>query len=253
MLLTMPNPNIGLQLYTVRDLLQKDYAGTLRQVAKIGYAGIEGGKGPLSQEEFAKLLKELNLQNPSAGAGLEAIEKQGDALLKPMAAAGVRFFMVSSKQESAEAYKAFAKRLNAAGKACQAHGITFQYHNHAAEFTDYGGKTGYDVLIEETDPTLVWFQVDVGWVSWANHDPAATLRRLKGRIRTIHVKDHTPAPGKDRQFAEVGTGALPLAEVVVAAREIGVEWAFIEQDWSSLPSIQAAEIGFKNLKKALGG
>ncbi|MEK7474740.1 MAG: sugar phosphate isomerase/epimerase [Candidatus Coatesbacteria bacterium] len=249
----MPNIQIGLQLYTVRDLLQKDYAGTIRQVARIGYAGVEGGSGPMSREEFDKLLKELHLQNPSSGGGVDAIEKQGDALLKPLAAAGIKFFMVSSKQESAEAYKAFAKRLNGAGKACQAHGITFQYHNHAAEFMDFGGKTGYDVLIEETDPKLVWFQVDVGWVSWAGKNGPELLRRLKGRIRTIHVKDHTPAPEPDRKFTEVGTGAMPLAEVVVAAKEIGVEWAFVEQDWCARPSIEAAEISFNNLKKALGG
>ncbi len=250
MLLTMANIKIGLQLYTVRDLLQKDFAGTIRQVAKIGYEGVEGGNGPMSREDFDKLLKEIHLLNPSSGGGVDAIEKQGDALLKPLAAAGVKFFMVSSKQESAEAYKAFAKRLNGAGKACQAHGITFQYHNHAAEFTDYGGKTGYDVLIEETDPKLVWFQVDVGWVNWAGKNPPEILRRLKGRIRTIHVKDHTSA--QEKQFTEVGCGALPLAEVVVAAKEIGVEWAFVEQDWCARPSIESAEISFKNLKKALG-
>jgi len=252
MLFTMPNPQIGLQLYTVRDLLQKDFAGTLRQVAKIGYAGIEGGSGPMSREDFDKLLKEIKLLNPASGGGLDGIEKQGDAWLKPLAAAGVKYMMASSKVDSADAYKALAKRLNAAGKACQAHGITFQYHNHAHEFADYGGVTGHDILINETDPKLVWFQVDVGWVNWAGKNPSEVLRRLKGRIKTIHVKDHTPEPPPDRKFAEVGNGALPLAEVVVAAKEIGVEWCFVEQDWCARPSIESAEISYKNLKKALG-
>jgi sugar phosphate isomerase/epimerase len=230
--------------------MQKDFAGTLRQVAKIGYAGIEGGgTGPMNKDEFLKFMKEINLIPISSGGGVDAIEKKGDEMFANMKALGTKYMMVSSGCKTAQEYKDLAVKLNACGTLANKYGIIFQYHNHAHEFEKFEGKTGFDMLVDGTDPALVKFQVDAGWVNWAGENPGATIRRLKGRIVTIHVKDHTKDP---KDFTEVGTGELPLADVVAAAKEIGVQWMFVEQDRWKIPSIESAEISFKNLKKAVG-
>jgi len=243
-------PNIGLQLYTVRDVLKDDFAGTLRKVAKIGYAGIEGGgTGPMNKDDYLNFMREIGLIPISSGAGVDGLEKKGDEIMKAASELGVKYMMVSSGCKSAQEYMDLAVRLNACGKTANKYGIAFQYHNHAHEFQKFDGKSGFDILVDGTDPALVKFQVDAGWVNWAGENPSATLRRLKGRIVTIHVKDHTKDP---KDFTEVGTGELPLAEVVAAAQEIGVQWMFVEQDRWKIPSIESAEISFKNLKKAVG-
>jgi sugar phosphate isomerase/epimerase len=244
-------PNIGLQLYTVRDVLKDDFAGTLRKVAKIGYAGIEGGgTGPMNKDDYLNFMREIGLIPISSGAGVDGLEKKGDEIMKAASELGVKYMMVSSGCKSAQEYMDLAVRLNACGKTANKYGIAFQYHNHAHEFQKFDGKSGFDILVDGTDPALVKFQVDAGWVNWAGENPSATLRRLKGRIVTIHVKDHTP--GENKQFTEVGTGALPLVEVVRTAVEIGVQWMFVEQDTCARPTIESAEISFRNLQKALG-
>jgi sugar phosphate isomerase/epimerase len=218
-------------------------------VAKIGYAGIEGGgTGPMNKDEYLKFMKEIGLLPISSGGSVDWIEKKGDEMFAGMQSLGTKYMMVSSGCKSAEEYKTLAGRLNNCGKLANKYGIIFQYHNHAHEFEKFEGKTGFDILVDGTDPALVKFQVDAGWVNWAGENPPAVLRRLKGRIVTIHVKDHTKDP---KDFTEVGTGELPLAEVVAAAQEIGVQWMFVEQDRWKIPSIESAEISFKNLKKAL--
>ena len=231
--------------------MKDDFAGTLRKVAKIGYAGIEGGgTGPMNKDDYLNLMREIGLIPISSGAGVDGLEKKGDEIMKAASELGVKYMMVSSGCKSAQEYMDLAVRLNACGKTANKYGIAFQYHNHAHEFQKFDGKSGFDILVDGTDPALVKFQVDAGWVNWAGENPSATLRRLKGRIVTIHVKDHTP--GENKQFTEVGTGALPLVEVVRTAVEIGVQWMFVEQDTCARPTIESAEISFRNLQKALG-
>lgn len=243
---------IALQLYTIRDEMKKDFVGALRRVAKIGYAGIEGGStGPLSLADYKALLKELNLNPMSTGAGIDSFTgEKGRELLARCRELGTRLAMVGwEKRDSAEGWQEFGRQLTQAGKAAKAGGVTLQYHNHAHEFVQYGGKAALDIVFDEADPAFVKSQLDVGWVQRAGEDPVAWLKKLGNRIRTIHIKDTTGGPSP--KWTEVGTGILPLAAVHECAQALGVEWYIIEQDEWDRPSLEAAAISYENTRKLL--
>lgn len=242
---------LGIQLYTVRDDMAKDFAGTIRRIAKIGYPTIEGGgTGPLSVDAFKALMKELKLAPVGAHVGLDPLVEKPDEALAVHLAIGTKYLALSASGKTADDYKRLGEKLTKAGKHCTDRGLTLQYHNHAHEFTAFDGRLALDLIYESADPAYVKAQIDVGWVQRAGANPVSWLRKMKGRIVTIHLKDTTPPPSP--QWTEVGTGALPLADVAKAAKEIGVEYVFIEQDTCARPPLESAEISFKNAKKALG-
>ncbi len=245
---------LSIQLYTIRDAMAKDYAGSFRALAKSGYTAVEGGgTGPLSTAEYKALMKELSIDCMGAHTGTESLE--GDkqkATLDLYAELGVRFLALSYniKDGTADGWKAFGERLTKIGKACQDRGITFQYHNHAHEFAKLDGKAILDILLDASDPAYVKSQLDIGWVTRAGENAIAWMKKLNSRIGTIHLKDTTAAP--DNQWTEVGTGILPLADAVKTGNELGIEWFIIEQDTCKGPSLDAAALSLANAKKAFG-
>jgi len=244
---------IALQLYTIRDEMKKDFVGALKQVAKIGYAGIEGGgPGPLSLADYKKLLKDLNLNPISTGAGPKSLQGEaGEKLLAQCRELGTKFAMIGyEKRDSADAWKEWGKEITAAGKTAKAGGVILQYHNHAHEFEKFDGKTAHEIIFENADREFIRPQLDVGWVKRAGEDPVAWMRKYKDwKLKTIHIKDTTAPP--DPKWTEVGNGVLPLADVHRTAQELGVDWYIIEQDDWDRPSIEAAAISFENVKKVL--
>lgn len=248
----MPPP-IALQLYTVRDQMKNDFVGTLKQVSKIGYAGIEGGgPGPLSLADYKKLLADLKLIPISTGAGIKSFQGEaGEKMLAQCRELGTKYAMIGyEKRDSAEGWKAWGREITEAGKTAKAGGLILQYHNHAHEFEKYDGKTAHEIIFENADRQYIRPQIDVGWVQRAGQDPVAVLRRFKDwNLKTIHVKDTTAPP--DPKWIEVGNGTLPVKAVHAAAQEIGVEWYIVEQDDWDKPSIEAAAISFENLKKVV--
>ncbi len=245
---------IGLQLWTVRDALEKDFTGTLRAVAKSGYDGIEGGgTGPLTPKAYLALVKDLGLENMGAHVGLG--EFAGDKLERALdyhRKLGVRYLGYShwEKQMPADTWKRIAEPMNRVGRAAAARGMIFQYHNHAHEFVKHGGKFALDIMLGETDPRWVRSQLDVGWVTRAGQNAVAWMRKLGKRIATIHLKDTTK--GQKPAWTEVGAGALPLKGVVAEAKRLGIPWYVVEQDWWDIPSTTSAAISYANAKRAIG-
>ena len=124
--------------------------------------------------------------------------------------------------------------------------MTLCYHNHDFEFKPLdNGQLGEDILLENTDPSLVKAEVDTYWVLKAGHDPVAFLQKHSGRVPLIHIKDMDPA---DESFAPVGTGKLPLDELVAIAPEVGAEYLIVEQDVCKGPAIEAVTLSYNNLK-----
>jgi len=245
---------IGLQLYTVRDDLGKDFNGTLKRVAAAGYRFIEGGPGKgMSPADYKALCAQLGLSPVAGGLGLDGLEKDLDGSMKRLAEFGAKYamlgWMAPERRDSVGAWRAVAKLMNGWGKAARDHGITFQYHNHDMEFTPMDGTNGLEIILGETDPALVKMQVDVGWVTWAGQDPVSLLRKLgKGRVRVIHLKDLRLAP--DKHWMEVGNGVLNLKGVVTACKELEIEYAFVEQDTCERPPLDAIAISHANAVKA---
>lgn len=263
---------IGLQLYTLGDAPQKDLDGTLKQVAAIGYRDIElpglaghtpvdlrrvadgcglgissihiGTTGELSvrsePQRIADLLgtlgaKQLVVPMFAMPAGLKLQPGEG------FAAAITR----SVKAEGEDMWKRLAALLNERAAALKPHGIAVGYHNHSVEFMPLGSRTGWDILTAETDPGLIHFEVDIGWIVSAGQDPIAFFRRYGGRVRQVHVKDvkkgFAPNTALSTDPTEVGSGGIDWARVLPAAYAAGARNFYVEQEPPfAIPRMEAA-------------
>lgn len=240
---------IGLQLYTVRAAMEKDPAGTLAQLAKIGYTSVEGATYTGSQkfygmtpQAFAALLKQNGLIMPSShyrlgeeqmnGAPAQGTMLHGwDRAVDDAAAAGVKYMVCAYLSEpergNLDHYKYVADQLNKAGERCQKAGLQLCYHNHDFEFAAQDGKLPYDLLLA-TDKKLVKMELDLYWVTKAGHDPLTLFKQHPGRFPLWHVKDMDRTP--QRAFTEVGNGSIDFKRIFAHASEAGLQYFFVEQD-----------------------
>ena len=241
----MNDLQVALELYTVRDETKRDFAGTLRRVAQIGYAGVEfAGYGNLTSQVMSALLAEIGLQPVSTHLGLDALQnKQLDASIRYCLDIGCSFIVLPSLAKELRTRKgiqALAPQLNAIGQRCQEHGITFGYHNHDFEFARENGGYLLDYLLQATDPSLVKIELDVYWAAYAGVDPVAYLHVLGDRVALIHLKDMAP----DRSMTEVGKGILDMQSICAFARDRGL-WGIVEQDYPQIPSLESARISLE--------
>lgn len=241
---------IGLQLYTVRDAMQKDVAGTLARVAQIGYNSVEGATYTGSQlfygmapAAFASLLKQNGLVMPSAhyrlGEEMEngnpvkgTILHEWDKAVDDAAALGIKYMVCAwlspAERGGADKYKALAEHLNKAGETCKKAGIQLCYHNHDFEFEKENDVYMYDILLNNTNKDLVKMEVDLYWVSKAAQDPIALFDKNPGRFPLWHVKDMDKTANKN--FTEVGNGVIDFKNIFKHADKAGLQYFFVEQD-----------------------
>jgi len=228
---TMPR-RIGAQLYTVRDALADDFAGTLEAIREIGYEEVEfAGYHGRDPAEIRALLDDLGLSAPAAHVGLDALRDDLHARIEDAHTLGHRFLVVpwidAGERTSLDGYRRVAADLNEIGERAAEAGVRLAYHNHAFEFETFGGdRSGYDVLLAETDPSLVAMEMDLYWTVHAGRDPAAYFERHPGRFPLFHLKDRTP----DGAMADVGAGVLDFERVFALAARAGLRHAFVEHD-----------------------
>ena len=260
---------IGLQLYSVKDVIEKDLQGTLKQLADIGYKEIEsypGQKGHyfgMEAAEFAKMTKDLglNLVSSHFGSG-SPDDKPGDwhratmlhnfdQLAAKAAETGQQYITCSSLSESLRKTKDDLKRtadlFNQTGEKAKKAGLQFAYHNHAFEFDQEGDVMMYDYLLANTDPELVKYELDLFWVTAAGKDPVAYLEKYPNRFPLCHVKD-MDKQDKTRN-TEVGTGSIDYQKVLKAAKDNGMKHYLVEQEYFTRPSIESMRINYNNLSK----
>jgi sugar phosphate isomerase/epimerase len=229
------NP-IAVQLYTVRAPASQDFLGTLRKLAEGGAKAVEfAGYGGMAIPELEALLQELGLRVSGAHIPVPMWEGNAEQSLADLTVLGGEYAVVpwvpEERRNSLEAARALSASLNVWGSAAHAAGLGFAYHHHAFEFDplpDGNGATLFDVLVQETDPGLVGFEIDVYWAARGGVDPAHLLRELTGRVPLMHLKDLGPAP--ERKDVPAGTGELDWADIRAAGREAGVRWQIVEQD-----------------------
>jgi sugar phosphate isomerase/epimerase len=245
-----------MQLYSVRKQLPDNYAGTLKQVAAIGYREVEAaGFYGHSPDEVKAAMSSAGLRCVSAHYPLAELLKDVDGNLKYAKAVGLSYVICSSPSVAdpaklasypggagkyfregmtADDWRWNAEQFNELGKRFKAEGVQFGYHNHTTEFRDMGGLNGYDVLLKDTDPTYVTMEMDCGWVVAAGKDPIAYLTQYPGRISMLHVKDLKPAvagktPG-ERVSTVLGKGTIDYKPIFAAAQKAGIRHYFVEQE-----------------------
>ncbi len=243
---------IGLQLYTVRDHLQKDFIGTLGKVAEIGYRHLEfAGYGNMAAKDLRKALDDLGLRAVSAHAG--AVLREPLREIEYAQELGIAYlvfpWLPEEMRRHVEDYRALGERLNEVGATCAAHGITLCYHNHAFEFerVTQSGEYGFDLLYAAAAPENLQAELDTYWIERADLSAIEYLDKMAGRCPLAHLKDM--AAGDGREFAELGAGILPIADIAAAARKAGARYLFVEQDICRRDSLESVAASLAFLKR----
>jgi sugar phosphate isomerase/epimerase len=223
---------IGVQLYTVRTLLEQDFEGTLAGLAAIGFREVEfaGYHGRTPQAVRAALTR-AGLAAPSAHVSIEAVRDDLPRLLDGARTMGHRYVVVAwlpAEQRTPDGYRAVADLFNRAGRQTAAAGIRFAYHNHAYEFARLDGGMPYDLLLERCDPRYVAFEMDLYWITKGGQDPLAYFARWPGRFPMVHVKDSSGAP--EHRMVDVGAGSIRWKAILTRRAQAGIRHYFVEHD-----------------------
>jgi sugar phosphate isomerase/epimerase len=225
---------IGVQLYSIADLVDMDTAGALAAIARIGFGAVEvAGYGRGSPASFRAQLDECGLRVIAVHVALEAlddIQSLAADLLQLRCRQAVVAWLAPARYVTALESRRTAARLAEGARALQTAGFGLAYHNHDFEFARLGGTTLWEILQSETVGSGLTFEIDVHWVRAAGLDPARVIAEAGTRVTLIHAKD-TGRPGEDRD-CPVGDGIEDWSAVLGTARAVGVRWVIIEQERS---------------------
>ena len=242
---------IGIQLYTVRRELAKDVEGTLARLAQIGYREVEFAGYPAgTAASLRKILDRLRLQAPSSHVGLQALRTEWERTLEPAAMLGQRYVVVAfvgvGERSNVDDWKRVAASLNRAGETARKFGLQLGYHNHDVEFPLLDGVVPYDLLLEETDPRLVCFEMDLYWITKGGQDPLPYFAKWPGRFPMVHIKDMDATPQKF--FADVGKGTIDFKRILRLAGQAGIRHYFYEQDETPGSPFDSAKASYQYLR-----
>lgn len=248
-----PGNNIGLQLYTLRDLMTGSVAETLELVAGVGYTELEfAGYFSHSPKTLREIIDGEGLTAPATHILLDDLRENPESSIEAAHIMGHKYIVVPYLDErqrgtGIDAYRRLADEFNALGEQCSKAGLKFAYHNHAFEFDKVDEQIPYDVLLAETDPKHVFMELDLYWVTKAQSDPVTYFRNHAGRFPLWHVKDMDESGG----FADVGQGIVDFERIFAAADIAGLEHKFVERDHTDDP-VRTIRIGYEAMARLSG-
>jgi len=255
---------IGIQLYTLREIFEKDVMGTLKLVADTGFTEVEtyghdnGKIFGVSYSDFAAEVKRLGMKIVSGhyGTGQSSPERIGtpvnqwEKTVNEAKEAGQQYTTIAwldeNERNTLDALKRTCEVMNKAGEISKQYGLRMAYHNHAFEFDKVEGEVMYDVMLKELDPSLVAMEMDIYWVAFANQDPLTLFKNNPGRFELWHVKDMDKT---DRsKNSDVGSGTIDFKSIFAAAQQSGMKHFFLEQEYFTGPQARSIENGYAYLK-----
>jgi sugar phosphate isomerase/epimerase len=269
---------LGVQLYMVGTELKADPAGTLKKLRAIGYRHVECfSLAGLTAAGFRKALDDADLKCHSthlmftssefgplfAQANTLGAKYVVSSILMPFDEAFQMSELIGKlSQLKLDDFKRMAAQANQIGKKAKEAGLQYAYHNHNFEFKDYGGQTGYDLILKETDPDLVKLELDCGWMTVGGQDPAAYFKKYPDRYRLFHAKDFVALkpssnsldPSMHPAITEVGSGKIDWPALVAAAKSAGVQYYYVDHDppFEGKTAFEAAKVDFDYLQPILG-
>ena len=222
---------LGLQLYTVRELMQRDFTGTLRAVRAAGYREVEfAGYFGRTPREVQLALREARLTAPAVHVDATALFSGFDEVLERSRATGHQWVVVAwmpdEMRRTLDDWRRAAELFNQCAELARRHGLGFAYHNHDYAFRPTEGAIPYDVLLENTNPGLVKMELDLFWIRKGGQDPLAYFERWPERFPMVHVKEMTA----DGQMVDVGQGVIDFRSIFAQARRAGIQHYFVEHD-----------------------
>jgi len=265
---------MGLQLFTVRSPMASDVTGTIKKIANIGYEDcetygydpVQGKYYGLKATAFKQLLADNKMITTSGhydftkffDKSTDELMQYVDQCIEGAHALGQRYITwpwLDPAFRTLENFRLLTGKLNAIGERVNKSGLGFAYHNHDFEFVDYDGENGYDIIMRETDPSLVKLQMDLYWVMHSSKlSPSELFSKQPGRFVMWHIKDMDK---KSRDYSELGNGSIDFTVILPEASRAGLRYYYIEQGGNfakdPIQSITDSAIYFKkNLEKYLG-
>jgi sugar phosphate isomerase/epimerase len=243
-----PKKVVGLQLYSLRDIIKNDIKGIIEKVSAIGYKEVEtygyslkNGFWGLDSKAFASLLKQNGLSSPSGHYDMGSFFTGNiDDLKSAIEAAkiiGSEYVIVpwldAAVRKTADDFKKIADKLNQAGNICKEAGIKLAYHNHDFEFKKFGETTGYEIMLNGTDQKLVDFELDLYWAVRSKVDPLTLFKTHPGRFKLWHIKDIDKT--NNSVNTEIGQGAVNFKAIFEGQKLAGVKHYFVEHEFNYKP------------------
>ena len=235
---------VALQLYTLREEVKKDFKGTLRKVAEMGFDGVElAGHGGLGIVEVKEALQSCGLQAISSHVPLADLRNDLEKVLEEQLELGVKFIVCPYLTEEERDYALLISDLNDIGERCHEAGLTLCYHHHDFEvLTEYNGRPALASILEETN---VKAELDLYWLTYAGENPAKWIERHHPPL--VHLKDMTT--DGERFFAELGTGGVDLEPAFALWESANIQWWIVEQDASKTSPIESVRKSMDYLKQ----
>ena len=250
----MATSQLAAQLYTVRDFTNTptEIATTMKKVKQLGYDAVQcSALGAIDAHELKRIVDGEGLTICATHTDYERMRDEPQAVIDEHNLWGCKHAAIGGLPQdyrSAEGYARFAKEASEVAKRLAEGGLTFSYHNHSFELERFNGRTGLDILYEDSDPKYFKSELDTYWIQHGGGDPAAWIRKLKGRADIVHLKDMA-MDGRTQLFAEVGEGNLNWPAILDACKDAGVEWYIVEQDTCQRDPFESLGISLKNLKE----
>lgn len=243
--------NIGLQLFSIRDLTEVDFFGTLEMVGKIGYDGVEfAGYFGTSARDLKNALNNFGLKPAGSHIGIEGLISNPDEIIEYSLELGDPYIIVPALPENMrdceDSWKKIAENFNKIGEKCRKNGIALGYHNHNFEFEKFNGEYGLDILVANTQPENCFIELDTFWVEYSGLRSVDFIEKYKERCVLLHIKEMKSLD--DRVSTVIGRGIMDFKSIITIGKKYGVQWYTVEQEEFQDPELQSIEEDLKYLK-----
>jgi sugar phosphate isomerase/epimerase len=250
----MQRSTIAAQMYTLREFTQtaEELRASFQKLKRIGYQAVQiSAIGPIDPQLVKDYADESGLTICATHVSWDRLVNDLDALAAEHKLWNCKYIGLGGLPEeyrtSQEGYRSFARQASGIARILkEKHGLQFVYHNHDFEFERYDGITGLDVLLQESDPEVFGFELDLYWVQAGGGDPVEWIHKVEGRMQAVHFKDMAVL-SRQQVFAEIGQGNMNYKAIIDACRKTGVEWYIVEQDVCRRNPFESLEISLNYL------
>ncbi len=245
---------VGLQLYSIRELTQKDFLGTIEKVGKIGYDGVEfAGFFDASAKDVKNVLNASGLEACGSHTGINLLIDTLEEVIEYNLEINNPYVICPGLPEemrnSTDTWKRTADLFNEIGMKCKENNIQFGYHNHSVEFQKFDGEYGFDILAKNTQADLVCLEIDTYWVEHAGLKSVDFMKKYPDRLPLLHIKEMKSF--EDKSCTEIGKGVIDFKEIIELGKEYGTIWYIVEQENFDIPYYKSIEESLKYLKSII--
>ncbi len=240
---------IGLQLYSIKEIAERDFFGAIRLAAISGYEGIEfAGYFDTPAYELKKVLDDIGMEACGSHTGLSLLENDFNKTMEYNLEIGNKYIIIpwipEEMRNSSDAWLRTAEKMNRMNEKIKKHGIKFGYHNHAFEFEKYDNIFGYDILASTTNPNIL-LEIDTFWVEYSGESALEYVKKYNDRLDLIHIKDMDD----NKVNTEIGAGNMDFPSIIAAAGK--TDWFIVEQEAFSIPMEKAIKLSCDYLRGIL--